>query len=197
MFTRPTLTIRPWNDELIETLGFDPRSAYVERYWLGILGPSTVWFMRRIAVAFDHTPGPIEVDLSATALELGLGHKGGRHSPFMRTVWRCVQFEMARVSGDALEIRRKLPPLNRRQIQRLPEHLRIAHDHWQRSQLGASPTDAGRRRARALAMTLFSYDDDPAVVEQRIAACGVAPAAAREATTWAWGRHTDARAAAG
>ncbi len=34
-----SLTIRPWPDDVIDALGHDPRSAYVETYWLGILGP--------------------------------------------------------------------------------------------------------------------------------------------------------------
>ncbi|MDQ6911186.1 MAG: hypothetical protein M3Z84_10475, partial [Actinomycetota bacterium] len=37
----PTLAIRPWPDGVIDALGHDPRSQYVERFWLGILGPST------------------------------------------------------------------------------------------------------------------------------------------------------------
>ena len=38
-FSSDSLMIRPWPDDVIDTLGFDPRSAYVETYWLGILGP--------------------------------------------------------------------------------------------------------------------------------------------------------------
>ena len=34
-----TLTIRPWPDPLIDTLGYDPRSRYVETFWLPTLGP--------------------------------------------------------------------------------------------------------------------------------------------------------------
>ena len=48
-FDSETLTIRPWPDEVIDRLGFDPRSPYVERFWLGVLGPSTTWLMRRFA----------------------------------------------------------------------------------------------------------------------------------------------------
>jgi hypothetical protein len=33
---------------VVDTLGFDPRSSYVED-WLGILGPSTTWLLRRLA----------------------------------------------------------------------------------------------------------------------------------------------------
>lgn len=36
------LTIRPWPDDVIDSLGHDPRSHYVETYWLGILGPPTM-----------------------------------------------------------------------------------------------------------------------------------------------------------
>ncbi len=37
--TTGSLTIRPWPDSVIDSLGHDPRSHYVETYWLGILGP--------------------------------------------------------------------------------------------------------------------------------------------------------------
>jgi hypothetical protein len=37
-----TLTIRPWPDALIDTLGYDPRSRYVETFWLPTLGPPSI-----------------------------------------------------------------------------------------------------------------------------------------------------------
>jgi len=30
-----------WPDPVIDRLGYDPRSLYVETFWLGILGPSS------------------------------------------------------------------------------------------------------------------------------------------------------------
>ena len=38
-----TLAIRPWPDPVIDAVGHDPRSSYVEHFWLGVLGPSTTW----------------------------------------------------------------------------------------------------------------------------------------------------------
>ena len=38
----PQLAIEPWPDPVIDRLGHDPRSAYVERFWLSILGPSKI-----------------------------------------------------------------------------------------------------------------------------------------------------------
>lgn len=37
-----TLAIRPWPDPVIDTLGHDPRSLYVERFWLPTLGPPSL-----------------------------------------------------------------------------------------------------------------------------------------------------------
>ena len=36
-----TLTVVPLPDDVIDALGHDPRSHYVETYWLGTLGPPT------------------------------------------------------------------------------------------------------------------------------------------------------------
>jgi hypothetical protein len=192
LFAETTLPLRPWVDEVIDTLGFDPRSSYVERFWLSILGPSTTWLLRRVAAAFDRSPAGFELPLSDTARELGLGDKGGRHSPFVRAIWRSCQFDMARMVDGTLEVRRRLPPLNRRQVQKLPEPLRDAHDAWQKAQLGAAAAAAGRRRAQALALTMLELDPDASAVEQRLTSWQVHPAVAREAVGWAWDRHRSA-----
>ena len=44
-----TITILAWHDEVGDALGHDPRSDYVERFWLSILGPSTTWLLRSLA----------------------------------------------------------------------------------------------------------------------------------------------------
>src|SRR4051794_16156880 len=120
-----TLAIRPWPDPVIDTVGHDPRSSYVEHFWLGILGPSTTWLMRRLATGLETHPSGFSLQLSNTARALGLGDKGGRHSPFMRSLGRICQFELGQLEdGDTLAVRRKVPPLNRRQVSRLPDDLR-------------------------------------------------------------------------
>src|SRR5438270_4518344 len=65
------LPIRPWPDGVIDALGHDPRSAYVERFWLGILGPSTTWLLRYLANGLDESPEGFDLDLAATAQALG------------------------------------------------------------------------------------------------------------------------------
>jgi len=191
-----SLPVRPWADELIDALGVDPRSSYVERFWLGILGPSTTWLLRRVVSGFDRHPAGFPLVLADTARELGLGDKGGRHSPFVRALVRSCQFELARVVDGALEVRRKLPPLNRRQVARLPDAVRLDHEAWQAAQLGPSGASAVRARARALALTLIDLNPDTSAVEQRMTSWDVHPAIAGEATRWAWERHLVAARAA-
>jgi hypothetical protein len=144
-FTSDTLTVRPWVDEVIDQLGFDPRSPYVERFWLGILGPSTTWLLRRMAAGFDAQPDGFDLPLAETARGLGLGDRGGRHSPFLRTVNRTVQFGMATAIGTGeLLVRRRIPPLARRQIDRLSPELRDDHDRWQQAQLSTRTPSSPR-----------------------------------------------------
>src|SRR5438309_10349985 len=92
--TTDSLSIRPWPDPVIDTVGHDPRSSYVEQFWLGILGPSTTWLIRRLAAGLEANPAGFTLPLGDTAKALGLGDKGGRHSPFMRSLGRLCQFDL-------------------------------------------------------------------------------------------------------
>jgi hypothetical protein len=35
-----SITVRAWLDPVVDDDGFDPRSRYVEVFWLGVLGPT-------------------------------------------------------------------------------------------------------------------------------------------------------------
>jgi hypothetical protein len=38
----PTMiTIVPWTDPVIDTIGYDPRTRYAETFWLPVLGPTS------------------------------------------------------------------------------------------------------------------------------------------------------------
>jgi hypothetical protein len=190
---RDVLAVRPWPDEVIDTLGHDPRSAYVERFWLGVLGPSTTWLLRRLATELEASPAGFELDLAAAARALGLGHTGGRNSPFMRCLVRACQFNLARADGDdGLAVRRKLPPLNRRQVLRLPPELADEHRRWQEEQLRLPLHEQLRRRSRQLALSLLELGEDVEGAERQLLRWRFHPALARESTAWAWSRHRDA-----
>src|SRR5436853_7903490 len=104
------LRIVPWPDVVVDALGHDARSHYVETYWLATLGPSTKWLLRRLAFRLRAEPDGFSLDLAETARSLGLGPRGGRHSPFIRALGRCIAFDLAKPEDDdILAVRRRLP----------------------------------------------------------------------------------------
>jgi hypothetical protein len=184
------LRISPWADPVIDVVGHDPRSSYVERFWLGILGPSTTWLLRLVARRLDTEPEGFVLDLGGAARSIGVGPPGGRHSPVQRAVRRTVQFGLARTSGsDGLDVRRRVPPLNRGQVARLPDELQRAHRDWQEALLRRPTLDQARRRARRLALSLLETGHDPEAVERELHRWRYHPALASEAATWAHERH--------
>ena len=36
-----SLHVVAWPDPVVDQVGYDPRTMYVERFWLGILGPTS------------------------------------------------------------------------------------------------------------------------------------------------------------
>ncbi|MEI7594050.1 MAG: hypothetical protein WCK41_12645 [Actinomycetes bacterium] len=190
------LGVQPWPDPLIDRLGHDPRSDYVERFWLGIVGPSTVLLMRRLANDLDQHPDGFTLDVTDTARSLGVGMRGGRQSPFMRTVDRVCRFGGARWQGlDHLEVRRKLPPLTRGQVVRLTPTLQAEHATWIEAHVDVDTVEQLKRRARHLALSLLELGEDLASTERQLHRWRFHPAIAHDAVQWAVDRHQDAPAA--
>lgn len=123
-----TLLIKSWPDPVIDKLGFDPASGYVELCWLPILGPSAVWAIRRLTAGLRVNPDGYSIRIADLGSALGLGTGNGRNSLVMRTLRRLVQFHMARPEGEGvLAVRLHLPPLTQRHVMRLTPALRRAH----------------------------------------------------------------------
>jgi hypothetical protein len=188
-----SIHVEPWPDPVIDALGYDPRSWYVERFWLGVLGPTSTWLLRRIAAGFDAAPGGFDLDVDEAARALGLGGRTGRHSPFQRAVARCVTFELARRSdGASLRVRRHVPPLPRRHLLRLPPSVQEHHRGWTAAQQRTPILEQHRARARQLALGLRAMERDRDQAELQLVRWHVHPALAHEAAGWAWSLATPA-----
>lgn len=186
------LELVPWVDEEQDRHGHDPRSAYVERFWLGVLGPSAVWFLRLARRELDAASdtSPAVLDLEATARQLGLGHRGGRHSPLMRSIDRCRKFGMVRMEGPGtLGVRIHLPPVPRHLQVRLPEGLREEIRHWLDTDSGQLSPAALRAVAAALMQLGLSLHESA----ERLTTWGIGIDEARRAAAWAWSTHKGRR----
>ncbi len=191
------LWMEPWVDFSNDTEGgHHPRSPYVELFWLGVLGPSATWLVRRLAMRLEEAPEGCSVITAEVAAELGLGSRQALQAAFDRAFDRCCRFGlMQRGRHNTLFVRTRLPDLTARMAERLPPRLRATHDQWRRAR------SAGRRaadvpaRARHLAMALLASGDEPDSVERQLHSWQFHPAVAFEAATWAAEQHSRARAA--
>lgn len=136
---------RPWTDPLVDERGHDPRSAYVEHYWLGVIGPTATWIMRRLADCFDAEPDGFTLDLEHTATSMGLSFARGANSPFGKALHRCVMFGIAQPMSDGFAVRRRLPTVAQRHLKRLPDDVRTRHEAWARRTVRIDVRDIERR----------------------------------------------------
>jgi len=117
-----------------QSSGHHPRSLYVERFWLPVLGPSTTFLLRHLALVLE--AGTRAVTLAEIAAALGLAEGSRREGAFFRCLERAAAFEMVRVeTPDRLYVRALLPNVTPRQRQRLSVELRALE-----SELGARAT---------------------------------------------------------
>ncbi|MDA8148432.1 MAG: hypothetical protein M0Z93_06580 [Actinomycetota bacterium] len=185
-----TIRVVPWIDPVADPLGVHPCARYVELYWLGILGPSATWLLRRIAYGLEIHPGGFTLHLAETARALGLGERQGRNAPFPRALQRLVTFELARPTGAAaagslpgdLAVRTRVPPLPLRHLQRLPASLQASHRQWQAEQR-LPPAEQARRRAHRLAASLAASGCTREEIEARLGVWHFHPALAYQAAS--------------
>ena len=122
------LTIMPWRDPVVERFGHDPLGEYVELFWLGVIGPTATWRVRRLAYVAVARPDGAAIDLATLAGSVGMG---GANSPGLeRALRRLVMFGLARREGATLAVRTVVPPLGLRHLCRLPAVVQSAHALW-------------------------------------------------------------------
>ncbi|MDA8034406.1 MAG: hypothetical protein M0T71_09590 [Actinomycetota bacterium] len=179
-----TLAVEAWPDPVVDRFGHDPRSPYCERFWLPVLGPSTIFLLRHLVARLEAAPDGCRISVADTARALGLGDRLGRNGPFARTVARAVDFDMARLSPTTLAVRRRLPPLPRRHLARLPEAARAEHE-----ELARRGADRGEEelvhKARQLALSLARLGEDADATERQLRRWRFEPELARRCASWA------------
>lgn len=158
-----TLTFSPIHhpDPQVARIGFDLDDPYVEQCWSAVVGPSAILLLRRMPHLWMEQ-SPAEISAAELSRSLGLGPSAGPNSRLASTLDRVVRFKLAQVGAgvDHLEVQVEVAPLHARQLARVPEWTRAAHDRLLAEhieQLG--PNDAHRANVTELATRRLS---DPA-----------------------------------
>ncbi len=168
--------VRPWLDPVVDEGGHDPRSRYVEQFWLGVLGPTATWLVRRLADGLATHPDGYPVDLAGTARTMGLSYSSGRSSPFAKALHRCTMFGLSHQTSDGLAVRRRIPTVAHRHLRRMPPEVQAAHAAWHERTV----TPDGFHRAHHLAIAMLEAGDDLDAIEHQLIAVGVGQATAAE-----------------
>jgi hypothetical protein len=194
---RQPLQIRLWADDVLAELGHDPRSAYAERFWLGLLGPAAAWFLRCTAYGLENAPQGYGLVPHDFAQLIGLGTKTGRQSPFVRSVARLCYFQLAYVANNTLVVRTAIPWLDQRQLLRTPTFLQREHKMWERIEREQDPLLASRRRAATKALTAARDGSSTSDVERLIRRADLHPTIVATIADWATTQVQIVRYAAG
>lgn len=112
------------------TIGYDPCGSYAETYWLPLIGPSSLWLMRRLVRTVrmpSAVPHGVELPLGPLAGEIGLGAGSSPSSQIVHSLDRLIMFRFAAIVDDAYRVNVAVPRLTDRQLERLPAHLRAVH----------------------------------------------------------------------
>ncbi|MGQ0823795.1 MAG: hypothetical protein ACT4OX_01985 [Actinomycetota bacterium] len=126
-----TLSFTPVDhpDARVQRVGFDLTDPYVEQCWSAVVGPSSTLLLRRLPALWV-TQVPAEIDARELSQSLGLGTGVGAHSRLNTTLQRLARYGLARPvsDGSGLDVYLQVAPLNERQVARLPQWTRDAHE---------------------------------------------------------------------
>jgi hypothetical protein len=172
-----SVQVLPWHDPVVDRRGHDPRSVYVEQFWLGVLGPTATWLLRRLVAGFDRQPDGYVLDVVGTARSLGLSVTKGTASPFNKAVTRCVMFGLVQRRTESWLVRRRVPAVSQRHLVRLPDDVQTQHAQWTTTTIHIDAL----ARAHALAAAMLAAGDDRSLLEPQLVAVGVPAPAAAEA----------------
>ncbi len=185
------ITLEKWSDPLLEQLGYPVDSEYVEYFWLPILGPSSIWLLRRTSNLLRHTgQRSVVVASDEFGRSLGLGSVSGGRSLLAKTITRCIHFDVARPGGStSLEVRSHLGPLTQRQLDRLPTSLQATHRTQCHSKIEQALLSQ-RKRARQMGLSLFNLGEDLSNIATRLRSWHFTDELIDDVMTWLDRRNT-------
>jgi hypothetical protein len=120
------LAFQPWNDPHFDRWGSEPRSSYVERFWLPVLGPSSIVLARNIMAAFDSNNGGYRINSAVQAGSVGLAP-----GQLRRVIERLVGFGLAKYCDpNTVALRTAWPLIGSSAIRQLPKAISQLHSDW-------------------------------------------------------------------
>lgn len=87
-------------------------------------------------------------------------------------------FGLVHQQADGYAVRRRIPEVARRHLQRLPDEVQMEHQRW----VGATANLDSLQRGRTLAAAMLDAGDDAELLEPQLVALGMSAVTASEVT---------------
>ena len=112
-YPKEFLTVRAWRANS-QRDSVDLNSVEIELNWLPVVGPTTLVLIRSLGRALAEAE-TFDLECRLWAKKLGVGNKGGYHSPFWRALMRAQRFEIVCLKGSGLLVKTQIPRNPRQQ----------------------------------------------------------------------------------
>ena len=119
------LVIEPFVDTLEEPHWMRADGDDLLKFVTPILGPTATLIVHRAASYFAQGDTWLQFDILDLALTFGLGSQLSRHAPLSRAIERIDRFGFGQLDmrTPTLRVRTAIPPIPRRQAERIPGYL--------------------------------------------------------------------------
>lgn len=109
--------------------------SYVERFWLPLIGPTSLLLLRHVHRGFDDHPRGFRSSRRFLAKSLGIGAGLGQSAPLQRSLNRLHNFGLLKKLDDQIfEVDALIPLVEPFRVDKLPPRLQEEHDRWMREQ---------------------------------------------------------------
>ncbi len=110
--------------------GVDPRSVYVDYFWLPLLGPVALCTARLLTELVASGADPIHLSVDEIGSSIGI-EDGTAPATVLRALQRLESAGIITVAADgSLHLLPQLPRLSAGQVERLPDDLQLVHRDW-------------------------------------------------------------------
>lgn len=166
-----TITITAWIDPIVEANGHHPRSMYVERFWLPVVGPTALLSYRRISDQLAVNPHGFDLDLAELARGMGMSYRPGTNSAFANAINRLTMFGIAHNTPAGIALRRRVPNVAYHHLRRLTDNMQQQHVEF----LNAAPADTldEFNRAHDIGLAMHHAGDSPDRIEHQLVVIGI------------------------